>query len=75
MDYGRPLLSIDPVFNNGVDSFTNEGDSYWTSTTQIAGFVPASAWVVSFRGDGAVAFGSEKFRPFSFVRAVRGGDR
>jgi hypothetical protein len=75
VDYGRPQpeVSIDPVFNNGVDSFTNEADSYFSSTTRIAGFAPDTAWVVSFRDGGA--HGEPKWRPYSFVRAVRGGER
>lgn len=31
-DYGRVFPAIDPVFNNGVDSFT-QSDFYWSSTT------------------------------------------
>lgn len=66
-DYGRLGPAIDPVFNNGVDSFTQSSD-YSSSTTYQ--YDPSGAWFVGFF-DGRV-FPSYKFFDF-FVRAVRGG--
>ena len=68
-DYGRVSLAIDPVFNNGVDSFTQSSLSfYWSSTTGqgFSGF----AWQVDFRG-GRV--GADNKGNAWYVRAVRGG--
>jgi hypothetical protein len=70
IDYGQ---GIDPVFNNGVDSFTNDKDTYFSSTTNVLS--NENAWAVRFFPLGASVFGEPKFRPFSFVRAVRGGVR
>jgi len=64
---------IDPIFRNGVDSFTAPG-GYWSSTTYTV--VPETAWMVDF-GDGVVNQFSKVPNPGSpgtrFVRAVRGG--
>jgi len=68
VDYGRFEPAIDPVFNNGSDSFTSGG--YWSSSSYQGG--PGRAWVVDFF-DGQL--GSLSFNNFSDsgVRAVRGG--
>ena len=66
---GDPRLAkpcIDPIFDNGMDSFT--AMVYWSSTTNAS--VPAGAWVVSF-GNSGVNF-PVKSSEF-WVRAVRGG--
>ena len=44
-DYGRLSPAIDPVFNNGVDSFTQLSD-YLSSTTFA--FFTSYAWAVGF---------------------------
>jgi hypothetical protein len=66
-DYGRVNPAIDPVFNNGVDSFT-QTRFYWSSTTYQGG--PNLAWGVGFFDGFVVASGKDGF---TFVRAVRGG--
>jgi hypothetical protein len=65
---------IDPIFRNGVDSFTGS-DGYWSSTTYTV--FPESAWMVDF-GDGVVnQFTKVPEGPgvpgTRLVRAVRGG--
>jgi hypothetical protein len=67
-DYGRVTSAINPVFDNGVDSFT-QPSFYWSSTTYE--FNPSSAWQVLFF-DGRVS-PIEKTNFALFVRAVRGG--
>ncbi|MSP38306.1 MAG: DUF1566 domain-containing protein [Deltaproteobacteria bacterium] len=67
-DYGHVLPAINPVFNNGVDSFT-QSSVYWSSTTYQSN--PNDAWNVSFF-DGFVFPFNKNFN-FSYVRAVRGG--
>ena len=58
---------VDPVFDNGVDSFT-AASFYWSSSS---GFnFPVVAWFVSF-SDGFVDFDFKGIP--NFVRAVRGG--
>jgi len=78
-DYGRNSPAIDPVFNNGVDSFTLFSPSpniaqlapfYWSSTT--SDFLPDFAWGVSYNF-GTVIFNFSLDKPDgAFVRAVRG---
>jgi len=78
-DYGRNSPAIDPVFNDGVDSFTRFTPSpninslapfYWSSTT--SDFLPLFAWGVSFNF-GTVIFNISLDKPDgNFVRAVRG---
>jgi Protein of unknown function (DUF1566) len=58
---------VDPVFNNGTDSFTAVG-AYWSSTTLDSS--PVFAWLVSF-GNGVVA-DNDKIVAGS-ARAARGG--
>lgn len=67
-DYGRVSPAIDPVFNNGVDSFT-QSSFYWSSTTYQ--FNSDDAWDVGFF-DGIV-FPNFEDGGFYYVRAVRGG--
>ena len=67
-DWGRVNPAIDPVFNNGADSFT-KSSFYWSSTSYAGG--PSGAWVVDFFDGDVGAFG-KAFSDF-FVRAVRGG--
>ena len=67
MDWGRVRPAIDPVFNNGLDGFT-QSSFYWSSTTDQED--PGHAWDVSF-GDGEVVASGKTFT--TFVRAVRGG--
>jgi len=67
VDYGRFGPAIDPVFNNGVDSFT-QSSYYWSSTTFQGN--PSFAWGVIFLGGGVNATD----KPIGLnVRAVRGG--
>jgi hypothetical protein len=69
-DYGRYGPAIDPVFNEGLTSFT-QSSFYWSSTTYQD--VPLYAWSVSF-GDGYVGANGKNFGNDGFyVRAVRGG--
>jgi len=68
VDYGRDVPPIDPVFNNGVDSFTN-GNYYWSSTSYY--YEPQGAWVVNF-AIGNTFLGYKPAESYS-VRAVRGG--
>jgi hypothetical protein len=73
LDYGRADPAIDPIFNNGTDSFTfpevqSFPCAYWTSTT----YAGASEFVWMVRaGDGFVS-GRMRVETFN-VRAVRGG--
>ena len=66
-DYGLFNPAIGPVFNNGVDSFT-QSSIYWSSTS-IQNW-PPFAWLVYFF-DGRVD-GNDKTNGF-YVRAVRSG--
>jgi hypothetical protein len=72
-DYGQFWPSIDPAFNNGVDSFTQpSGDSaaYWSSTTNQ--FYPWYAWTLYF--DIGIDVGYDiKANKNRHVRAVRAG--
>ena len=68
---------IDPIFRNGVDSFTTP-DGYWSSTT-FPEFNGTAAWMVDF-GDGVVnqftkvpVPGDPSTPGTRLVRAVRGG--
>ena len=65
VDYGRFGPAINPVFNNGIDSFTAAAN-YWPSTPDAA--IPSSAWVVVF-SSGFVDTFNKSFT--SRVRAVR----
>jgi hypothetical protein len=67
-DWGRFNPAIDPVFNNGVDSFT-QSSFYWSSTTYQ--YSPDIAWFVFFIDGGVYA--DFKFSLILYVRAVRGG--
>ena len=74
-DYGRAYLdntpphpTIDPVFDNGVDSFTYPW-IYWSSTTYT--FLGTLAWAVFFNNHSRLHPGSKTGS--SYVRAVRGG--
>jgi len=58
---------VDPVFNNGVNSFTADSE-YWSSTTTE--FIPEFAQLVGFSG-GLTMLGQSKNLPFR-ARAVRG---
>jgi hypothetical protein len=66
---------IDPIFRNGVDSFTAPG-GYWSATTFIEH--PESAWMIDF-GNGVVnqfnkvPNDSDPQSGIRYVRAVRGG--
>lgn len=59
-------LCVDPIFNNGVDSFTENG--YWSSTTIVD--APWAVYAVSFLY--GVTQPLDKGQVL-FVRAVRGG--
>ena len=69
VDYGRFYPAIDPVFNNGVDSFTEYQHStiYWSSTTYAFG--PPAVWTVYF----SIGFVNPIGPNQVYVRAVRGG--
>jgi hypothetical protein len=70
LDYGRDGPAIDPVFNNGVDSFT-DASLYWSSTSYQ--YEPLlGAWGVNF-GYGGVILGYKPAETWWGVRAVRGG--
>ena len=65
VDYGRFSPAINPVFNNGLDSFT-AASNYWPSTPDAAN--PSRAWVVVF-SSGFVNIFDKSLT--SRVRAVR----
>jgi hypothetical protein len=68
LDYGLVNPCIAPVFNNGVDSFTNSTTLYyWSSTPHQAD--PDIVWGVNFFDGGK--FPSVSSQEF-YVRAVRG---
>ena len=63
--YGTNNPGIDPVFHNGVDSFTN--DTYFSSTPALSG--SGAVWSVGFGNGGG---GASQSQNNNAVRAVRG---
>ena len=69
--YNGDVPTIDPIFNNGIDSFTRP-NGCWSSTTSLS--IPQWAYGLAFQS-AVTNVGLSKTNPFAngCVRAVRGG--